>query len=707
MADEDYLEPRNTSGDNALLLEIRERYRYACDSWADIRKERQKDMRCLSGDPWEPEDRKTRKDASRPCINHDELNQYVFQFVNNLRQNPRGVKIDPRGNGANDQTAELRQDIIRTVEANSQAKSIYLKACQDMAEGSYGFCRISRRYVLSNPDPKDPRFFDQEIVVKPIPNPDSVLYDPDCKEPDWSDAAWCFVVEPISKEEFKRRYPKAQKTDFTVEDIRVAKDWIQDKTVILAEYWKVVVTSEVKKRNGRKRTVESKKLIQYITNGVEILEEIEQPGEEIPIPACVGLERYLDEGNGPKRQLISLPRFAREPQMSLAYLVSQEMEEAGMSPKVPVRGWVGQFETDKDAHDTSHKIPHPYLQYDYPDWALERGITLPLPEIAQFTPNFQAYEVAKDGARRAIQAAMGISPLPTAAQRSNEKSGIALDRIETQEAIGSFHFVDGFDRFIERAGRIMNSWIKATYDTEREMGLQKINDSRRVVRINTAEPYPGQDGKPEQYQIGEEDHDVTVSTAPSYQSQREAVDAFLENLIANIGTLPVPPPAAAKLLALAIRMKQMGPKGDEMADIIAPPEGDQGQQLAGLQTQMQQQQQAFTELQTKFQELLLERQGKVIDNEYKAQNAERDRQVKLAIAEIETKAQNLSERYAFVEEFIKQQHAQAHEAGMQAQDQAHEHSIADKQAQVASAQSAQDAAQTAAQQAQQPQVSQQ
>ena len=51
-------------------------------------------------------------------------------------------------------------------------------------------------------------------------------------------------------------------------------------------------------------------------------------------------------------------------------------------------------------------------------------------------------------------------------------------------------------------------------------------------------------------------------------------------------------------------------------------------------------------------------------------------QAKLAIAEIETKAQNVSERLAFVEEFIKQQHSQAHEAGMQAQDHAHERGLA-------------------------------
>ena len=49
------------------------------------------------------------------------------------------------------------------------------------------------------------------------------------------------------------------------------------------------------------------------------------------------------------------------------------------------------------------------------------------------------------------------------------------------------------------------------------------------------------------------------------------------------------------------------------------------------------------------------------------------------MAEIQTKAQNVSERLAFVEEFIKQQYAQAHEAGMQAMDQNHERALAQQQ----------------------------
>src|SRR6516225_3680106 len=122
------------SGDEALLREIRDRYKYASDAWEEIRKERQTDMRYICGDPWDANDRKARADAGRPCVNHDELNQYVNQAVNNLRQNKRGIKVEPSGNGADGNSAELRQDLIRTIEYRNKAQGAYLRAAQDMRE---------------------------------------------------------------------------------------------------------------------------------------------------------------------------------------------------------------------------------------------------------------------------------------------------------------------------------------------------------------------------------------------------------------------------------------------------------------------------------------------------------------------------------------------------------------------------------------------
>src|ERR1700704_155913 len=143
--------PRDKNGklvqDDKLLEEIRENYEFYRDSWRDIREEAQTDMRFVSGDPWDPKDRKFREDNDRPCMTWDELSPYINQLINDPRQNKRAIKVNPVGNGANEQTAELRGDIIRAIEYNSKAQSAYTTGFQGAAERSYGWWRIGKRYV--------------------------------------------------------------------------------------------------------------------------------------------------------------------------------------------------------------------------------------------------------------------------------------------------------------------------------------------------------------------------------------------------------------------------------------------------------------------------------------------------------------------------------------------------------------------------------
>lgn len=668
----------------ALLKRIRDRYKYASDVWQEARDERATDLRFVLGDPWPEDDKKARKDAGRPSISHDELNQYLNQSVNGVRQNRRGIQVGPGGGGATEETADKQEDLVRTIEKNSRAQDIYCQAFQQMCEGSYGFFRISRRYVSDDS-------FDQEIVEKGIPNPDSVLIDPDAMEPDWSDQKYSFVLDPMDKEEFKRKWPNAKVQDFSSEDMRVAPDWIKEDKVLVAEYWEVATvesytlhlladgttTTKPKgnQRSIRQRTVDVKGLKQYFTNGIEILEETDQPGDEIPIIPMIGLERWVDEGSGPKRKINSLIRLARDPQLTLAYLSSQEMEEAGLTPRTSFVGYKGQFDSDQEAWATSTKIPHAYLQAD-PIVDGATGQVLPLPTRPQFTPNFQEYEVAKDSARRAIQAAMGISPLPTAAQRNNEKSGVALEKITDAQNLGSYHFINSFDRALCYAGRVILKWIKVTYDTEREVALRKADGTHKVVTINTQEPYFDEKSQQmEHFDTTEGEHYPDISTGPSHQSQMEDAAEFLDQLISNMQNLPVAPPQAAKLLSLAIKMRNLGPLGDQMAEIISP-QDQTGQQAMALaqqaQLQNQQMQEALQKMGLEIQQLKIEKAGRVIDNQAKMQLKRMDIEAALAEAEISTKAQQQSERTEFVGDMWSQLHDQAHEAAMQKDQQSHE-----------------------------------
>lgn len=663
--------------DDPLILEIRERFQYCVDSWRDIRAEAVKDMKYVAGDPWEPKERKAREDAGRPCISADELNQYVNQLVNDARQNKRSIKVIPTGAGADDKSAELRAGIIRQIEYKSNAQSAYLTAFENAASRSYGFFRITTRYV-------DETSFDQELCIRRIPNPDCIYIDPDCKEADCSDMKYCFVVEPMKKKEFKRQYPKAKVVDFTSEHIQAAPLWIQEDSVLVGEYWKVEYTYTELTEGDKTREVEKRRICQYITNGLEILEKNEWGGmvkesdgtekwhgKYVPIVPVFGKELYIDKGHGSERVLMSLIRLARDPQMLYAYYRTCQAEVVGMTPKTPYIGYEGQFTGHEDEWQNVNKAPIPYLQVAPLTDATGTNL-LPLPQRQAYEPAIQSLEMGAESARQAIQSALGISALPTAAKRRNEKSGVALERIEQQQAQGSYHFIDNFDRALEHGGRILNDYIPVVYDTPREIGIRNADESFDTVKVN--QPFTDEATKQQiSNMLGDGEHDVTISTGPSYQSQRDQANDFADSIGGNPALIQAAlggSKPAAKILGQTIRLKNLGVLGDEMADAIDPPE--EGPEIPPqVQQGIQQLQQQVTslnfyakQLEGELTQLKQEKEAKVVDNQFKLQQADKDNATKIAIAEIETKAQSASERAQIFMEVWKEIHGAAHEVGM-------------------------------------------
>jgi hypothetical protein len=677
-----------------LLKRIRERYRYGMEKWRRNREEGQKNIRYVSGDPWDDEDKHARQ--GRPTVCADELNQYVNQVVNTARMSPRGIKIDPAGDQATEQLAEYRENRIRAIEYACNASQAYLNGLQAAVERNLGYWRVTRAYIADSDE--------QEILVLPVMNPDAILIDPDFKELDGSDIRWAFELDRIPMDVFEDEYPNAEKRSFSAEDFGDDSSyWFDGKNILVASYWEIQTVS---KKVGKKgRTTASRTVRQYITNGVEILKEAEQqPGPYIPIVPVFGKELWVDYGGGAERVLLSLVSLARDPQKALAYVMSSMLENVGQLPKTSFIGWKGQFETDADAWATMNQVFHPYLQLD-PGSALD-GDGNPMEPLgwAKSTPDFGAYSVGADLCRRAIMSAMGISALPTAAQRQNQKSGIALQNIQSQQSVGSYHLIDSYDRAIKLTGRIINGWIAETDLGDTTRPIREADGAHKLVKINTDMPvienrheyhFPIADDKG-RYQ-------VTVSTGVATESQRSEASDFADTLIQNLKGLPVAPPQAAQILALVIRLKQLGPLGDQMADIISPQQQGQQQQMQQMQQQGAQMQQQMAEMQQALQKLMMERQGKVVEGQFRMQQTQLDaaanlkktemqEATKLAVAQInaskdanESIADREIEQYQILHqsahELALQNDQQAHEAGMQQQDQAHAQQMQAAQAQ--------------------------
>lgn len=606
------MSPRKTDAaaddNDKLLTEIREAFDYDWDQTRTIRDEAKTDMRYVAGDPWDPADRAARESAGRPCLALDELNQYFNQVINDVRANPRAMKFAPTGSGATDKTAEFYANKAREIEYRSRGQIVYTTAFENAVQRGYGFCRVNTRYVSD-------RSFDQEIWLEPIANPDSVLPDADAIMPDASDMRRCFVVESRQTAAFAKEFPDAKVTDFSRELQQLAPKWIKSDTVQLAEYWTFtttprtllllkppphsqtplevyddeLATAPAADTILKKRTVDTKQVCQYLTNGVEILKKTEWAGKYIPIVACYGKVLWLDIGGQTVRQILSMTRLARDPYMAYCFYRTCEIENVGMTTKNPYWAYDGQLSpAQMQAIAKSMHEPVAVLLAKPLTEATGQAI-LPLPVRNVSEPAIQALSVGAEEMRRAIQAAMGSTPLPTQAQRRNEKSGKALERIDQSAQRGNFHFVDHYNDMIQHVGVIVEDLMDKIYDTARDVGIRKPDETAEVVAINQPQ---AADGKKPTLPSTKGDHQVTVSTGPSFDSEREAASEFADLLM---GT-----PFAPRIGDLAVKLKGGGPIMDQIAERLTPPEfnkpkdGEQPtpeqlrQQLGQAQAQVQQ-----------------------------------------------------------------------------------------------------------------------
>lgn len=693
---------------------MHERWDYLQDRWRNIREAAKEDMRYISGDPWDAKEKRAREAVKRPCLVFDELGQYVNGLINDIRQNKRAVKVNPEGAGADDKTAEMRGNLIRGIEYQQRAQSSYITGAENAFQRSYGYWMLGTEYVSE-------KSFDQRITVLPVPNPDTIWMDPDAKRPDCSDGVDAMVIDTMHKSTYRKKFPGAKITDFSTEMQEAYPQWLRDEDIQIGAYWKITKTprklylvrvpksgttvpmwaDEVEKTQGFKKSMivadrmsETRKVVQHVTNGVEILEENDWGGRWIPIIPVFGKELWVDSGSGSERQLMSLVRLARDPYMFYCYTRTTQAELIAMTPKSPYMAIAGQLEGFEDDWQNANVTPISVLQYKAITDATGNEI-LPPPTRAPYAAQIQELEVAAEAARRAIQAAIGINPLPTAAQRQNEKSGVAIERIQSQADQGSYHFVDNFDRAMQFNGRQMDDLLGIVYDTQRYVSVRNKKDEHSVIRINDGDD-------PSSVSTTQGEHGVSISVGPSFQSEREDASEFADTLVQSLAELPIDPVAKSKLLSLAIKLKNIGVLGDEMADIISPPQtSDQtAQQLQAAQSQAQQYQGLLAQSQAELQKLYAEKNGKIIDNQAMLQKAAMDNDVKVLIALITAKNQNPGMEQQMWLEYWKEFHGSAHEAAMQVMQNQHDKNMA-ADAQRAAQQTA--AMQAAAQQQQQQQ----
>ena len=660
------------------LDRIHDRFTYGTDRWKKVREQRKEDMRHVSGDPWDPKEKLARLQAMRPVPACDEIGQYLNQVTNEVEVNPRAMKFSPVGFGANDKTAEFYADKAREIEYRSKAQQHYSKGFQNMVEGSYGYLKVRTEFVTDRPaTPQDPwSAFDKRLVIDGIPDPDCVYPDPDFLDRTGRDWDWLFEIESISRRDFQKAYPGAEIQNFSPELLKYSKGWItgtgNTQKIQIASYWEV---DRSKKRTieawevtnpengatavyelygdeeellaqvtplGQKideREVDDPTVWQYRTNGVEILKKTKWITKSIPYVAMFGKMIWLDLGTGPELMIFSMTRLARNPNMLLAYYLACEAEMIGMTPKVPWWVWKGSLDSKnaKRVQQANH-VPVAFIEVDVTmNNAGGNGQATPsLPQRVPFEPPIQAIEMAKESARRSIQAAMGLTFQPTSMQADNQKlSGTAMDKLRSSAQIGSYHFMAAYNGAIERVGEIIEEAIPAVYDRAGETPVLD-NQKRPANRFVNAKLAPEgaevpEDALPDVNGL----HAVTIDVGPADASARQQSSDFVDTFVAAPFFGMLPPPMALQILSLLVKLKNLGPIGQEIADLLHPPDQEGQEQMvpaAKLQEAIQMGQQVIQELQKQIQGYEQEREAKTVEQQGKAEIVRMQDETKMLIA---------------------------------------------------------------------------
>ena len=575
------------------------------------RQEALEDLKFVNGDQWPIELQNSRNLESRPILTINKLDGYCRQVTNQQRQQRPRIKVHGTNSQAQEKTAEVIEGMTRHIEVNSNADNAYDTAFDHAVRMGWGFWRVTTNYVSEDS-------FDQEIYIDTIDNPFTVYFDPNSERVDGSDAERCLITTMMSKEKFRKLYPKCDDgTSFTQRGTGDAQsEWITKEDIRIAEYFYVQRESAtlyqlsdgtskfaegsdffkrlemagleiVDKRPSYKRTVKWKKL-----TAIEVIEEREWPGTYIPVVPVYGRHVVI----GDKKKKFGMVRHAKDAQRMYNFWQTTITESVALAPKAK---WImaeGQDEGHENEWAGANVKSYPLLRYKQTDID---GQPAPPPQRLQPEPPPTGVMAAAQSINQDISTLMGI--YDPSQQLPGNMSGKALNGQQQQVDLTNFDFYDNLTKSIQHTGKIILDLIPHVYDSQRVMRIIGPDGKPDLVGINQ----PQQDAQgvyTVMHDMSVGKYDVVMDTGPGYNSKRqEAVESMVDMLKVD--------PALMQQAGDLIFRNMDFPGADIIADRLAaanplaqidekspiPPQVQM--QLKNAQAQMQKMQQEMQQMQ--------------------------------------------------------------------------------------------------------------
>ena len=522
----------------------------------------------VPGAQW-PANRKAEyKGEGRPTLEINRMPSFLGQVLGDQRQAKPSIKIHPVDSKGDPETAEIREGLIRNIEAVSNADYAYDTAFEHTAGGGFGFWRVCTDYC-------DDASFDQEIRIKAITNNFAVVYDPVAVEWDMTDAEWLVIHSVISKLEHKRKYP--WKIPSNIDDTDTTyQEWVMEDAVRIAEYFykkpvkrwiylldngEVVENVEKDDKVVNKREVNTYEIWRIKADGYNILEDEQLwPSKYFPVVPVFGKSIYIDG----KRYVWGVIRYAKDSQRAYNVTRSRETEMYMLAPIAPIIATAKQIAPYQLQWKNAHKKTYPYLLYQPDPEAPGAPQRLNPPQISSALAQSAARDVDD------MKATMGLFDA-SLGNRSNETSGVAIKARQMEGDVGTFPFIDNLGRARLLTYKIILDLIPKIYDTKRIVQILGLDGMAKEVNLNTPGMVDRDDGTAIEKVLNDMTagkYDVTMTMGPSYSTQRmEAADSLMRFIQAA--------PAAAVVVGDLVAKNQDWPGAQEVArrlKTLVPPQ---------------------------------------------------------------------------------------------------------------------------------------
>lgn len=539
--------------------EAKDRLEIAAEAYSDNRKRAKAAMLFRDGDQWD-HDVVTSASEDSPELTINLTDAFVRRVVNNIKQQrPRG-KCHPVGDGADIELAEIINGIGRHVETRSEASIAYDLAAERAVDAGEGYFRLVAEYV-------DPRSFQKDLRILPIPNIFSVHMDPGAIMPSGADQNWCLISVKMKRQEYKRRYPNAKNVNWNDVDRQQARiDWEDKEEVRLAEYFRIrekaetlymirdktgqehmLYHSELPRLPGKRGALKDsihlltaagarvegeresmKRQVEWFRlNGLVVVERQEIPGSYIPVFRVDGNSLDIDGKVRRKGMVDSM----MDPQRMVNYGEVAKIKRLGLAPKAPWVAAEGQLDGHPEWDDANQKS---YSVLTYKPILIETNslpILLPAPvrqEPAQIEAGFSEFV---QGMRSNLQAVAGMPNEPGQDQQGVVVSGRAIDRRQWLSDQSHFQYYEHLTQAIAQCWRVMVEWIPTYFSEPGRMQRVIGEDSTpQMVKVNEQETDDGGISRiKNDLSVGK--YDVVMDTGPGYESKREEGASNLVDLI--------------------------------------------------------------------------------------------------------------------------------------------------------------------------------